>query len=70
MQRDIQKIKEFKKFFKQYLVKNYGKKCPDRCLGCIACDVWKIYEDFELLINDIKCWEKTEKKTKVNKNKK
>ena len=64
MTKDIQKIKEFKKFFKSFLVKNYGKKCPDRCLGCICCNVWKIYEDFELMVDDIDDWETVKLKSK------
>ena len=64
MHKDIQRIKDFKKFFKNYLIRNYGKKCPDRCLGCIVCEVWKIYEDFELLADDIGLWEKIEEKKK------
>lgn len=54
MNKDFQKIQEFKKFFKKFLLKHYGKKCSDYCFGCINCQVWKTYEEFEALIESIK----------------
>jgi hypothetical protein len=38
------------KQLKQYLEKNYGKKCRTYSFGCITCQVWRAYEDLEELL--------------------
>ncbi len=42
------------KKFRQWLLKNVGKKCEKYDIGCYVCVVWRIYDDLELLLKDNK----------------
>ncbi len=44
---EVKKAKEFLKWYKKFLEKNYGKKCKDYCWDCVVCRSWRVYEDFE-----------------------
>jgi len=58
MTRNVKKFKDFQKFFQKYLLKNFGKKCPDYCSDCVMCRVWRTYEDFTALVAEIEELEK------------
>ena len=45
----LSKIINLKKL-KDYLLKNYGKKCRDTHWDCIRCRVWIMYQDIKNLI--------------------
>lgn len=64
MKKGIQRLKEFRKFFKKFITKNYGKKCRDYCFSCPVCRVWRIYEDFDSWVEDVEDLEKCEEKIK------
>lgn len=41
--------------FKSFIFKGFGKKCKDYSIGCVVCQVHRIYEDLkdlEVLINE------------------
>ena len=74
MEKEIEKIKEFQKWFDKYIIKNFGKKCTDFTWGCHTCHahfVKEIFDDFiEELVADENWEKKQETKSKINKNKK
>lgn len=37
MQKELEKLKKFRKFFKRLIIENCGKKCCDYCFNCIIC---------------------------------
>ena len=47
--------KEFKihskkqnKNLEKWIIKNYGKRCPDYEKGCIICEKWKLFDKLVL----------------------
>lgn len=49
MDRETKRLVEFRKWFDKYIVKGFGKKCPDFTWDCIACRahfVKMIFDDF------------------------
>ena len=50
--------------FEKYLLKNYGKKCKKYAIGCMTCQVWRMYEDLDKFIKlDFSFKEKDEYKS-------
>ena len=51
MRKDFEQSKEtvdILKKLKDYLTKQYGKRCITTTSGCITCIVWSHYDTFEL----------------------
>lgn len=42
-------IKEENQILKDWIIRNYGKKCKEKCHGCVVCEAWQKYEDLRLL---------------------
>jgi len=53
MNKNIQKFEEFRKFFKKFILRNYGERCPDYCSDCVVCKIWQVYKDFESLTDNL-----------------
>lgn len=53
MKSDLKKIKEFRKFLKKFILKEYGRKCPDYVFDCVVCRVWRVYDDFNSWADDV-----------------
>lgn len=41
-------FKEQDKILKKWVERNYGKKCPEYCKGCILCEKWKLFGNLKL----------------------
>ena len=67
---EIKKFKEFRKWFDRYILKNYGKKCPDFTWNCVVCHAHFVKEVFGDFVEDLiatENWVKKQKaKPKVN----
>ena len=44
MKRDTEKFKEFVKWLKPYILKNWGKRCIEYEMTCLLCQVWRTYD--------------------------
>jgi hypothetical protein len=50
--------------FKQYLLRNWGKKCKDYSALCGCCEIWRAFETIESLESEayhLTNWEKVHK---------
>jgi hypothetical protein len=53
MERELNKLKEFQKWFDKFITKNYGKKCPDFVWGCVCCHANLVKEFFSDFVDDL-----------------
>ena len=44
--------RDLKKELKNWITRNYGKRCPDYCSGCVICDMWKHFDELFETIDD------------------
>lgn len=73
MDREIRKLRNFKKWFNKFILKGYGKKCPDFVWGCPVCHAHFVKEIFEDFIDDLigtENWSNSKKQKKNIKQKK
>lgn len=49
--------KELLKQLKKLVLKDFGRRCKDKALGCITCDVYRVIDEFQLLV-DMEDWKK------------
>lgn len=52
MKKEIKKLKEFRKWFKKFIKKNYGKKCSDFTWNCPVCHAYFVKEILDDFIED------------------
>ena len=50
---EIEKFEEFRKWFNPYILKNFGKKCPDFTWNCPACRAYFAKEVFNDFVEDL-----------------
>jgi len=58
---EIKKLKEFQKWFSKYILRDFGKKCPDFTWSCPVCHAYFVKEIFDDFIEDlieIENWDK------------
>lgn len=58
MDKDLKKLEEFRKWFNGYVVKGYGKKCPDFAWNCPACHAHFVQAAFGDFVEDVIATEK------------
>lgn len=63
MKKDIEKLKDFQKYFGKYISGNYGKKCSDFTWGCAVCQAYFVKQLFDDFVNDTVEVEKWSNKT-------
>jgi len=65
MKREIKKLKEFRKWFDKYILRNFGKKCSDFVWSCPVCRAYFAKEIFDDLIEDLIETENWSRKQKI-----
>ena len=53
MKKEIKKLKEFKKWFDRYILRNFGKKCTDFTWNCPTCHAHFVKEIFNDFVDDL-----------------
>jgi len=43
-------LKKENKVLEKWIIKNYGKRCPDYEKECVVCKKWKLFD--KLILND------------------
>ena len=43
-----EQIKSENKILKEWVTRNYGKKCPEIVEGCVVCEAWMLFDKLKL----------------------
>lgn len=62
MNPSVKKLRDFKSWFGRYIIRSYGKKCPDFTWSCAVCHAHAVKTVFDDLVDDAVSTERWERK--------